>query len=280
MNSIRRWRAAEGPTRRVGAPGRSRWGGWVAALAGVVALLSAMAAASAQDGPLVDINQATVEELQALPGIGAVKARAIVEYRETHGPFTQVDQLTEVSGIGPSTLESLRPLVTIGAEGDGGGEAREVQGPPPIGFDEDPVIDLTEDVGSSVGPPTLTADILPPSVSGEMVGQRPAGEETSGGEDVQEAEADRGGPAVAETTPSVAQGALVNVNTADLATLRTLPGIGQVKAQAIIDYREANGPFGSIDELDDVPGIGPATLERIRPLVTLGEDATPGGSDT
>jgi competence protein ComEA len=114
-----------------------------------------------------------------------------------------------------------------------------------------------------------------------MVGQTPAREEAYGGGDVEEAEAaDQGGPAVDETSPSVAQGALVNVNTADLARLQTLPGIGQVKAQAIIDYREANGPFQSIDELDDVPGIGPATLERLRPLVTLGEDATPGGSDT
>lgn len=43
-----------------------------------------------------------------------------------------------------------------------------------------------------------------------------------------------------------------------------------MKAQAIIDYREANGPFATIDGLLDVHGIGPATLEAIRPHVTLG----------
>jgi len=63
--------------------------------------------------------------------------------------------------------------------------------------------------------------------------------------------------------------AKVNVNTADATQLETLPGIGEVIAQTIIDHRTENGPFASIDELEDVSGIGPATLEEIRDLVTL-----------
>ncbi|GAB4083606.1 hypothetical protein GCM10028784_02360 [Myceligenerans cantabricum] len=59
----------------------------------------------------------------------------------------------------------------------------------------------------------------------------------------------------------------VDVNTADPAALETLSGIGPALARAIIEWRTANGPFASVDELDDVPGIGPAVLEGIRPEV-------------
>ncbi len=59
---------------------------------------------------------------------------------------------------------------------------------------------------------------------------------------------------------------LINVNTATAAELEALPGIGPVKAQAIVDNR----PYATVDEIDRVPGIGPATLERLRSLVTSG----------
>ena len=58
--------------------------------------------------------------------------------------------------------------------------------------------------------------------------------------------------------------AAVNINTATLAELEALPGIGPVKGQAIIDYRKANGPFKSIDDLKKVNGIGDATLEKVK----------------
>lgn len=64
-------------------------------------------------------------------------------------------------------------------------------------------------------------------------------------------------------------GGLVNVNTATPAELETLPGIGEVIAQAIVDHRSENGPFTSVEQLLDVSGIGDATLENIRELVTV-----------
>jgi competence protein ComEA len=57
------------------------------------------------------------------------------------------------------------------------------------------------------------------------------------------------------------------VNTADAAELEELPGIGEVLSQAIVDYRAENGPFSSVDELEDVSGIGPSILEDVRDLV-------------
>jgi competence protein ComEA len=73
-------------------------------------------------------------------------------------------------------------------------------------------------------------------------------------------------PAAAEPAPAaVAAVAAVNINTADADTLvRELKGIGAAKAKAIIEYREANGPFTSVDDLLEVKGIGTATLEKNR----------------
>lgn len=63
-------------------------------------------------GP-VDLNTATEEQLDALPGIGPIMAKAIVAWRAANGRFTSVDQLGEVDGIGPGRLEKLRELVKV-----------------------------------------------------------------------------------------------------------------------------------------------------------------------
>jgi competence protein ComEA len=74
-------------------------------------------------------------------------------------------------------------------------------------------------------------------------------------------------PASGGAVPGVA--GLINVNAAMATELEELPGVGEVIAQAIVDYRTENGPFTSVDQLVDVSGIGDATLESIRELVTV-----------
>jgi competence protein ComEA len=80
------------------------------------------------------------------------------------------------------------------------------------------------------------------------------------------------GPAVTgvpgETAPGSSSG-LINVNTASATELEALSGIGEVLAATIVEYRTQNGPFASVDDLLDVSGIGPATLEEIRDQVTV-----------
>jgi competence protein ComEA len=73
----------------------------------------------------------------------------------------------------------------------------------------------------------------------------------------------------APVTGGAVAGGLVNVNSAIATELEELPGIGEVIAQRIIDYRTENGPFATVDELLEVSGIGDVILESIRELVTV-----------
>jgi competence protein ComEA len=74
------------------------------------AIPSAAGPGGAPVGP-VHLNSATLEELDALPGVGPVTAQKILDYRQKNGPFTSVDDLDAVPGIGPARLDTLRDLV-------------------------------------------------------------------------------------------------------------------------------------------------------------------------
>ncbi|HHH47216.1 MAG TPA: helix-hairpin-helix domain-containing protein [Thiotrichales bacterium] len=69
----------------------------------------------------IDINRASAEEIAAaLNGVGIQRARAIVAWREAHGPFKSIDALTEVKGIGPATVEKNRQRIRLGTPQEGG----------------------------------------------------------------------------------------------------------------------------------------------------------------
>lgn len=97
--------------------------GMVMAVLGVVALagLAPVALAAGEKAPAateamkakVNLNTATAEQLGALPGVGEVTAKAILDFRQMNGPFKKVDDLLQVKGIGEKKLEAIRPLVTL-----------------------------------------------------------------------------------------------------------------------------------------------------------------------
>ena len=66
-------------------------------------------------GEIIDLNAADAYDLSRLPGIGEKRAADIVVRREEKGPFQSVEELTEISGIGPGTLEKLKDYVTVGS---------------------------------------------------------------------------------------------------------------------------------------------------------------------
>ena len=155
-----------------------------------------------EPGETIDPNVAGEVDLDRLPGVGAARAARIVREREENGPFGSVEDLARVSGIGPASIERLRPFLRISAG-----------------------------VGGSVRRTARTRDAP-----------------------------DR------EARPP---GIPVNLNSATVAELRQLPGIGPVTADRIVAYREQHGPFGAPEDLIQVSGIGPRTLERLAPLVTV-----------
>lgn len=63
---------------------------------------------------MVDINNATVEELDTLPEIGPKTAQAIIDYRNTNGPFKRIEEIMDVNGIGSATFEKIKDLITVG----------------------------------------------------------------------------------------------------------------------------------------------------------------------
>ena len=69
--------------------------------------------AGSQGDTRIDLNTASEEDLKTLPGIGEVKARAIVGYRERNGPFQSIEDIIQVNGIGPAIYEGIRDLVRV-----------------------------------------------------------------------------------------------------------------------------------------------------------------------
>ncbi|MDU9050340.1 MAG: helix-hairpin-helix domain-containing protein [Candidatus Electrothrix sp. Rat3] len=74
--------------------------------------------------------------------------------------------------------------------------------------------------------------------------------------------------------------AVVNINTASLEELTSLPGIGQVKAESIVKYRQDKGPFKKVDELQNVYGIGTKIVARLKDEITVGEENPATGAAT
>lgn len=196
--SLVRWAAAARSVEPVVPAGQGE------ALAGHIAATDSAADEEArrsrplEEGERLDPNVAPEVELDRLPGVGPATAAAIAAARDT-AAFRRPEDLLRVRGIGPATLERIRPWVRM----EPGARRLAARRPARVGA-------------------------APTSVSGGSV-------------------------------PDV----LVDVNRADAAALQELPGIGPVLADRIIEAR-AQAPFGSVDELARVPGIGPATVERLR----------------
>ncbi|NDJ87313.1 MAG: hypothetical protein GYB66_15650 [Chloroflexi bacterium] len=115
-----------------------------------------------------------------------------------------------------------------------------------------------EDAIEAAGGPTDDADLEAVNLvqilqDGDMITVPPLDDEVAG----------------LAATPTRNAPRIVNINLAGLEELQTLPGIGEKTAEAIIAYREENGPFESIDDLVNVPNIGEGTLEDLRPLITV-----------
>ena len=191
------------------------------------------------DGERVDVDRASVEELDRLPRVGPALARRIVAEREAHGPFGSLDGLGRVPGIGPRVLQDLEPHVSFG------GVAAALSAPAGAAPGGWPAAGWTAAAAASparrAARDSATALWVATSAAGSATGASKAG-----------------GCARAP-----------DLNRATAAELVCLPGIGTVLAERIVAERTAHGPYRDVGDLARVRDLGRARAERLRGLVTI-----------
>jgi len=176
----------------------------------------------------IDLNRATAEDLDAIPGIGPALAQRIIDYRKAHGSFKTIDDLMEVSGIGPQNLQKLKPYLGLGSP--------------------EAIAPLDWEAAMTAGKSGSGTNLESPE--GRLPGSK---------SDIQ---------------PKT-QGRVIDPNLSSQEDLETLPGIGPALAQRIIAYRRAHGPYKKIDDLRKVSGIGRKKLEKLRPYVVITSQRPP-----
>jgi competence protein ComEA len=203
-------------------------------------LLSAAIAGTAwsQSTTPVDVNTADVKTLETLPGIGPTLANRIVEGR----PYKSIDDLTKVKGLSQSKVNAIKDKITVGTSASttkkstskSAKKSSATTGAATTSTDETPTTSTSTKKTSAKDQTTSK----PVSPTGSSSGKLPAGQ-------------------------------TVNINTATAEELDALPGIGPTKAQAIIDYRNQNGPFKSIEDIENVKGIKEGEFGKIKDMIRV-----------
>lgn len=234
--------------------------------------------------PVVNINTASLEELQRLPGIGSAKAMAVVQYRSVFGEFAYIGEIKNVSGIGDSVFDGICDYITVGDVS-----------PLPVEYVEE-YPEIQEELFLDINTATFSELCRLPGI-GEVKARAVIEYRESCG-DFYSIEEIKNVSGIGDKTfeiirdyiyveyngrPSYIQDPEpeippqdepsvnypVNLNTATLEELCTLPDIGEERARAIIQYRIDHGGFNDIRELQNINGIGLDTVQKLRYIITV-----------
>jgi len=243
---------------------------------------------------LVDINNASQKELEALPGVGAASAKKIVAGR----PYKSADDLSK-AGLSAKVVDKIKPLVTVGAASSAASTAvttaakakadtktqKAIGGLVDINNASQKELEALPGVGAATAkkivagrPYKSTDDLSKAGLSAKVVDKiKPlvtvgaASSATSTAVTTTAATVADSKPVKEAKTASksaavkLAPGTKISVNTADKATLESLPAIGPVKAQAIIDGR----PYKSVEDIMKIKGIKQKTFDTIKDYLVL-----------
>ncbi|HON37943.1 MAG: ComEA family DNA-binding protein [Desulfomonilia bacterium] len=187
---------------------------------------------------LVNVNTASEQELQQVPGMDQSLAQSIVQYRQTNGPFDSVNDLTKVQGIDDQKLQGMRGYLTAEKLNINTAKAEELQNIP--GMDQ-----------------TLAQSIIKYRETNGPFGSVDELKQVQGMDDQK-----------LQSIQDYITVEKININTASVEEMQVIPGMDQTLVQSIIQYRETNGPFGSVDELKQVEGIDDKKLQSIQEYVT------------
>jgi len=183
----------------------------------------------------INVNAADAATLETLPGIGPALAERIIAGR----PYKSVADLAKVKGLSQSRLDTLKEQVTFGPSTTAT-KATHAKG---------------SDANPRAGASAATASPASSKSSGS-VSQHPGSQAPLS--------------PTGRTTETLAPGQKININTASAEQLDALPGIGPVRAQSIIDYRNQHGKFKSIEEIQNVKGIKTGEFSKIQDSITVG----------
>ena len=176
-------------------------------------------------GETIDLDRASAEDLARLPRIGPGLAARMVAEREAHGPFGSLDGLHRVSGLGPSTLEAVRPYAAFSRPAS---VSPDMRGGVTNAGGRLPVCGLVSVLNEPIPPDS-------PLCRGVQSPTRPP----------------------------------VSLNTAPADSIAQLPGLGPIRARAIVEDRTRRGAFRTVEDLTRVPGIGRGTLVRLQGLIRV-----------
>jgi competence protein ComEA len=207
----------------------------------------------------VNINTASKEELEGLPGIGPSIADNIIAAR----PFKSVKDLKDVNGIGEQRFEEILPHVTVGSaasrrSSEAAGGPAGTSSAKASGSDKPTAEAQSKNVTPSGSPAAAGGG------SAVTTDSTHSGSDKPGAREKEESRATRSNTR-SETSATRNAGEKVNINTASKEQLEALPGIGPVKAQAIIDNR----PYNSPEDIKKVKGIKEGTYDQIRDQITV-----------
>ncbi len=183
----------------------------------------------------VDVNSADLKTLQTLPGIGPVLAQRIIDGR----PYKTLADVAKVKGLSPAKLDAIKDTLTFGSAAT---------------------------LATQTAKPAKPAkSVTAAAVSEPQAPATPAAAQPAGVNKNQSALSTSAAPA----SGSLTVGQKLNINKATAEELDRLPGIGPAKAKAIIDYRNQNGDFKTIEDIQKVKGIKAGVFSKITDLIQV-----------